>query len=165
MNARNIQVKNDIADAFIELLRNRSFGEINVVDIVGKAQVARISFYRNFENKDDILRFYIEKVTDEWLLGTNDNYISLTQNGIKDYIVFLFSHMYENRDIVDILMRNGKMHLLEKEFDKRFSARLSGICSPWEIAYRTGGVYKLFCYWVETRYEKTPREVADSIME
>ena len=163
MNTRNIRVKNDIADAFVELLKDRSFGEISVVDIVDKAQVARISFYRNFENKDEILRFYIEKVTDEWLSETNDNYITLTQNGIKEYIVFLFSHMYEYRDIVDILMRNGKMHLLENEFDKRFSARLSGIFSPWEIAYRTGGVYKLFRYWVETGYEKTPEEVAENI--
>lgn len=165
MNARNIQVKKYIADAFIELLRGRSFGEISVVDIVNKAQVARISFYRNFENKDDILCYYIRRETDEWLSRAGENRLTLAKNGLKEYIVFLFTHMYEYREIVEILMRNGKMHLLEKEFDKRFSARLSGIFSPWEIAYRTGGFYKLFCYWVETGYEKTPREVADSIME
>lgn len=163
MNARCIQVKNDIANAFVVLLKDKRFDDIKIVDIISKAQVARNSFYRNFENKEDILRFYIEKATDEWLLKTNENYITLTKNGIKDYIVFLFTHMYEYRDIVKILMKNGKMHLIENEFDKRFFALLSGLYSPWEIAYKIGGVYKLFCYWVGTGYEKTPEEVAECI--
>lgn len=62
--------------------------------------------------------------------------------------------MYEYRDIVDILTRNGKIHLLENEFDKRFFALLSEMYSPWEIVYKAGGVYKLFRYWVETEYIK-----------
>lgn len=163
MNGRNIQVKNDIADALIELLENVEFDKICVVDITSKAQVARNSFYRNFDNKDDILRYYIGKVTDEWLLETGENYLTLSKNGLKEYIVFLFTHMYEYRDITEILMRNGKMYLMEEEFDKRFFARLSEVASPWEIAYQVGGVYKLFRYWVETGYEKTAREVAEYI--
>lgn len=163
MNSRNIQVKNDIANAFIELLKSNEFDKISVVDIISKAQVARNSFYRNFENKDDILCYYIGKETDEWLSQTEENYLTLTRGGLKEYIVFLFTHMYEYRGIVDILTRNGKIHLLEKEFDKRFFARLSEMYSPWEIAYKAGGVYKLFRYWVETGYEKTPREVAEYI--
>ncbi len=163
MNSRNIQVKNDIANAFIELLKRADFDKISVVDIITKAQVARNSFYRNFENKDDILRYYIGTATDKWLSQTDENYITLTKNGLKEYIIFLFSHMYEYRAITEILMKNGKMFLLEDEFDKRFSARLSEKYSPWEIAYKVGGVYKLFRYWAETGYEKTPQEVAEYI--
>lgn len=163
MNSRNIQVKNDISGAFIELLKNNEFDKISVVDIISKAQVARNSFYRNFESKDDILCYYIGKETDEWLSRTGENYITLTKRGLKEYIVFLFTHMYEYRDIVEILTRNRKMHLLENEFDKRFFTRLSDTYSPWEIAYKAGGIYKLFRYWAETGYEKTPPDVAEYI--
>lgn len=163
MNSRNIQVKNDIANAFIELLKTGEFDKISVVDIISKAQVARNSFYRNFNNKDDILCYYIGKETDEWLSQTEENYLTLTKDGLKEYIVFLFTHLYEYRDIVEILTRNGKIYLLEKEFDKRFFMRLSETYSPWEIAYKAGGVYKLFRYWAETGYEKTPREIAEYI--
>ena len=79
MNSRNIQVKSDIANAFIELLKCNEFDKISVVDIISKAQVARNSFYRNFENKDDILCYYIGKETDEWLSQTEENYITLTK--------------------------------------------------------------------------------------
>lgn len=36
MNSRNIQVKSDIANAFIELLKSNEFDKISVVDIISK---------------------------------------------------------------------------------------------------------------------------------
>ena len=51
-------VKDRIAAAFIRLLKKRDYHEITVVDIITEAQSGRVSFYRNFQDKDDILRYY-----------------------------------------------------------------------------------------------------------
>ena len=66
-NKRPITVKNRIALAFVRLLKKREYHEITVVDIITEAQAGRVSFYRNFNDKDEVLRYYIASVTDEWL--------------------------------------------------------------------------------------------------
>ena len=160
---RTMTVKDRIAQAFIRLLKKSDFHEITVVDIINEAQSGRVSFYRNFQDKDDILRYYIESVTDEWLSSTDENYITLTQESIKPYIVWLFDHMYQHRDFIGILMKNDKLYLLEDEFDRRFFARLGDTSNAWEIVYKVGGVYKLYIYWVKNGYRETPQEVAELV--
>ena len=162
-NKRPEPMKNRIAEAFVRLLEKRDYHEITVVDIASEAEVGRVSFYRNFRDKDDVLRYYIEHVTDEWLAGTDENYITLTRDGIAPYIVWLFDHMAEHRVFIDILMKADKMLLLEEEFDRRFFARLGGRANAWEIVYKAGGVYKLFAYWAKNGYRETPREVAEKL--
>ncbi|MBR6399191.1 MAG: TetR/AcrR family transcriptional regulator [Lachnospiraceae bacterium] len=160
---RPVTVKDHIAAAFIRLLKKKDYHEITVVDIASEANVGRVSFYRNFREKDDVLRYYIERVTDEWLAGTDENYVTLTRDGIAPYIVWLFDHMAEHRVFIDILMKADKMLLLEEEFDRRFFARLGGRANAWEIVYKAGGVYKLFAYWAKNGYRETPREVAEKL--
>ena len=61
------------------------------------------------------------------------------------------------------MMRDSRMYLLEAEFDKRFRATLKDVADPWHIAFTIGGFYKLFCYWAETGYKKTPQEIAEYV--
>ena len=80
---KNLYCKNQIADSFVELLKDRKIQTVSITEIVEKAQVSRITFYRNFKDKEDILRYYIVRETDKWLSQTEDNYITLTKESIK----------------------------------------------------------------------------------
>jgi AcrR family transcriptional regulator len=64
-NKRPLTVKDRIARAFIRLLKKHEYHEITVVDIITEAQAGRVSFYRNFNEKDDVLRYYITSGTDD----------------------------------------------------------------------------------------------------
>lgn len=101
--------------------------------------------------------------TDKWLTQTDENYLTLTKSDLKPYIVFLLTHMYEYRHITDILMRDGKMYLMEEEFDRRFFTRLMEHESVWRIVYEVGGIYKLFYYWAKNGYKETPQEIAELV--
>ena len=93
-NKRYESVKDRITDAFITLLQTKAYREITVVDIVTQASSGRVSFYRNFEDKDDVIQYYISRETDLWLSDSDNNYITLTTTSIKPYIIWLFEHMY-----------------------------------------------------------------------
>ena len=56
----NRQVKIKISRALIKLMEQMPFSDITVTDIVQTAGVARASYYRNFESKEEVLI----KVTD-----------------------------------------------------------------------------------------------------
>ncbi|MBO6303076.1 MAG: hypothetical protein J6N15_11630 [Ruminiclostridium sp.] len=49
-------------------------------------------------------------------------------------MIFLLTHLYQYRNVIDLMMRDGRMYLLEAEFDKRFRAVLADVSDPWHIA-------------------------------
>lgn len=55
MNKNGNMTKNYIFQAFYLLLTKQKYDKISVCDICDKAGVSRMSFYRNFESKDDLL--------------------------------------------------------------------------------------------------------------
>ena len=154
-------VKDIITESFIKLLKEKSIDDISIYELADHAKVGRVSFYRNFADKEDILRFYIDRETSSWLENSEFNY--LTAESKQSYVIFLLTHLYQYRDVINLMMRDNKMYLLEAEFDKRFRAVLSGVSDPWRIAFTIGAFYKLFCYWAETGYEKTPQEIAEYV--
>ncbi len=64
--------------------------------------------------------------------------------------------MFEFRFFTYMLKSNGKLYLIEEEFDRRFFKRLSEMNSPLAIAYTVGGLHKLFEFCTENGYKETP---------
>ena len=54
-------VKKRMADAFVDMLSQKSYADITVTDIVNTAQVARVSFYRNFNSISDVVDYITDK--------------------------------------------------------------------------------------------------------
>lgn len=55
MNKNNNLTKNYILESFYILLTKKHYNEISVCDICEKAGVSRMSFYRNFFSKEDLI--------------------------------------------------------------------------------------------------------------
>lgn len=51
----NLHVKTSIINALIDLMKEKSFDAISVSEITARAGVSRVSYYRNFDSKEDIL--------------------------------------------------------------------------------------------------------------
>lgn len=65
----NMRVKRNITEAMLELMQKKSFSDITITEIIRTARVARVSFYRNYRSKEDILTTLIEDVLDLYLFG------------------------------------------------------------------------------------------------
>lgn len=48
-------VKGKITQALLTLMEKQEFNRISITDIVNEAMVGRASFYRNFQDKTDVL--------------------------------------------------------------------------------------------------------------
>lgn len=64
-------VREKICQATLALMRVKPFSRITVSDIVREAGVARVSYYRNFHSKEDVIRSYLEKVVNELFQSHN----------------------------------------------------------------------------------------------
>lgn len=62
----NLRVKTSITEALFTLMQEKSFAKITVTDIVTRAGVARASYYRNYDSKDDILTTLVADILQEF---------------------------------------------------------------------------------------------------
>ena len=62
METKDTLTKKYIYEALHQLLIKHPYDDINVCDICEKAGVSRMSFYRNFKSKDELLSSAIEKI-------------------------------------------------------------------------------------------------------
>ena len=58
---KNTYVKQQITTTLLELLKEKELSDINIGEITKKAQVSRNSFYRNYADKEDIIKKYLYK--------------------------------------------------------------------------------------------------------
>ena len=69
MNSReaNAITRECIESALVLLMKEKSFSEISIQDIIRKAGVGRSSYYRNYDSKEAILMSHMENIIQEGL--------------------------------------------------------------------------------------------------
>ena len=147
-----------VIDTFLTLLQDRPWDKISVSEIAKIADIGRVTFYRNFADKDDVMRRFLHQQTDRFQMETAKNPVDPDRP--SEFVERMLRHMYQYRDTMDLLQRDGKMYLLEDEFDRAFSEELADQTDKYHMAFIIGGFYKLFRCWAEGGYAETPETIA-----
>ena len=63
---KNTYVKRQITAALLDLLKEKKLSDISVSELTDRAGVGRVSFYRNYQTKEDILREESDRLIQEW---------------------------------------------------------------------------------------------------
>lgn len=106
---KNIHVKTQITTAFLDLLAQKEFKDISISEITSAAKVSRVSFYRNYEEKEDILRTYIKQLFSGWRKDEN----TIPEHSDSDNLRRLFGHLIEYKDFYLLLCKRNLLHLLK----------------------------------------------------
>ena len=62
----NMRVKDNITKSLFDLMHKKSFSNISITELIQTAGVARVSFYRNYDSKEDVLVKLIDDVLEEY---------------------------------------------------------------------------------------------------
>lgn len=161
-DARVLQTRRALRDALLELLRHQSIDKISIREIVARAGVGYNTFFRHYQNKeamlDDIAAEEIEHLVSLSLpvLDAEDTLASC---------VTLCSHVWENRELWQVLLTGGAAGALRQEY-LRISREVAAKRTrgkdwiPLDIAVIlvTSGMIELFSWWLA---EKDPLPVED----
>ena len=63
---KNTYVKKQILAALLDLLKEKPLSDISVSELTSRAEIGRVSFYRNYQNKEDILKEESDRLIKEW---------------------------------------------------------------------------------------------------
>ncbi|MEO2212713.1 TetR/AcrR family transcriptional regulator [Paenibacillus amylolyticus] len=151
-------VKEKIASAFFQLFDEKEFAEISIKEITIRAQVSRVSFYRNFETKEDILRYYIHQKMSEWRQTTD----LVKESNFKIVIADLFEHYKEHNDFYLLLYKRGFSYLILEDIQTIWGAKENQTNKDaYVYAYLTYGLFG----WINEWFARGMQESAKGILE
>ncbi|MBR5047578.1 MAG: TetR/AcrR family transcriptional regulator [Eubacterium sp.] len=100
----------NIADAFIQLLRENNYGSISVSKICKAAQVSRQTFYSLFESKENIIIYELSKKHGFQPGETCDNAALNLEELSSEYSDYIF----DKKEFLSLLVDNDIMYLMHE---------------------------------------------------
>lgn len=155
--SRNAYVIGHLTGSMLALLREKPIGEISVSELCAMAGVGRTSFYRNYEEKEDILRAYIRRLFQDW----TDQCGQRPDLPVKETVRLVFSHFEANRDFYSLLNKRGLVYLL-----KDIILDLCGFNPNQELAAAYSSAYAAFFLygWIEVWFRRGMRDTAEELI-
>ena len=105
---RVIKSKKAIKDAFLQLIKEKSYGNITITDIANKAMINRKTFYMHYETKENLYN----EITDELLEEITPPIVyegihSLKGKDQRAAVTHLLLKIKENKDVFEILINDN----------------------------------------------------------
>ena len=101
----NLRVKINITNTLFRLMEQKSLAEITITELVKGAGVARASFYRNYESKEDVLVTLIRDVLELFRRNVKESPEGLYA---RENILMSFRFFYRYRRYLLDLLPDGR---------------------------------------------------------
>ena len=154
---REALVTEYITDALLILMKRKDYKDISITEICEKAGATRMSFYRNFDSKEDILKKWIVNVTDNFLKVSG---ISYKNEPTDVYFVKLFTHMEQHKQICLAMYKADLIYIVKEQFDRVFLQIHKDEYDDYKSYFLAGGIYNVFLFWLINGCKESPSEIA-----
>ena len=161
-------VKKRMADAFVDMLSQKSYADITVTDIVNRAQVARVSFYRNFNSISDVVDYITDELANEFIdkilpvLNSND------ENKWREFLFDFINNALNNRRKIEAInLQNTAVlfsHLntkMQMYVNVNSNKTISDKYTSYVKACLINNVVKK---WIDDGMVETPEEIINYLM-
>ncbi|MCR5591945.1 MAG: TetR/AcrR family transcriptional regulator [Lachnospiraceae bacterium] len=168
-NPSALRSQREITEALLALMHQYPYNDISVKQILIESKLARKTFYRNFESKDDVLLSIVRKDLKD--------YFGIVDGGSADVLSTIFSFVEKNREMLILLEKNDMLHvvlncmneylLLHKtgtvSADNPFVGLFKGLDSEYLIALNIGAIWNVISCWVRQGMKDDPEYLKDTI--
>lgn len=156
---RNTYVREQIIQATIGLLNVKEMKQISISDITDKAQVSRVSFYRNFESKEEIIKTHIGKMLLDW--NNNSPEVKDKKND-DEKLASLFGMLKENDTFILLLSKRGLLDLLRDVLKELYGPKPEyPNLGAYFAAFIFYGIYGWIEEWVTRGMPESAEEMAE----
>ena len=154
---RSAYVAERLAGSMLALLKEKPVADISISELCAAAGVGRTSFYRNYEEKEDIIKAYMIRLSQSWM-----DKCKITPNlPVSETVRIVFSHFEANRDFYSLLNERGLVYLL-----KDIILDLCGFNPDQEViaAYSSAYVGFFLYGWVEVWFRRGMRDTVEELI-
>ena len=160
----NRKVKEAITNALFEMMEDEAISKITITRIIKKANVARISFYRNYQTKEDVLITLVHDVLDDFR-DSSDYDLSAFRSW--KHIKRIFTYFDRYKKYVINLYKSGYGTMLLNELNQ-FHEYIAGDMpadSPERYGIYTfiGAVYNAAIIWLMEDAPATTNRISEVV--
>ena len=164
----NERVRHQITDALFSLMAHQQFSTITVSNVVSEADVARASYYRNFDSKEDIINGWVHELHDklqpaDTLPQPKDAFAY--ENMVAGFEQSLNLFLSVKQRIL-ILYNNGFASLLQNAINGYTQQMIGtipvGSIERYRMYFIAGAVANVLIAWLQSGAIESPRTVAQA---
>ncbi len=155
-----------IFEALILLLKKSKFKDITISDIAAKAGVARLTFYRNYNSKEEIIIYEGKKIYNKLMedLTESSSHDNVIYESIRKIIVVFNDYA----DLFELLLKNNLDYLIMQSFEVEISNILKTIfgvdnTDRYRVKFYEGALFAIAVEWIKNSREETIDEMTDII--
>lgn len=158
----NHRVKQQIINAFFDLLAEKPASAIKTTEIIKTAGVARTTYYRNFFQQEDIVTCYLHELREQ-RVPKLANALSY-ESALQGFTATLQAVQPEKRNFM-LLYHRGfsqllQAFLLDSIFDVAGDMTVNDP-AIYRLYFVTGAMYNLLIAWFERDTRESPTELAN----
>ncbi len=160
-NPTAIKSQQWLTKTLLELMEEKPYTEISIMDICKKADLSRQTFYNYFESKDDLFRFllrstYVEKLNSLTEIPSSDEAISAFVSVVRD-----------NPRIVNAIVKNNMGNLVSDEIFNAITSFLNSFIPDFEhqpdfsyhVILLSGALTHFMLYYARNNKELSEKEM------
>lgn len=161
---RNQYIRMCIAKALIQLLESKGLEEITITALAKAANVSRMTFYKYYTNKQEVVVDYMYELMSEYMDEINkrtDIGRFREQKHIYHCFMFFRQHATELMTLVKADMYSVIINTVNDYMDL-YVLPGSGY-SKFELYYYAGALCNIYIKWLEGNMVETPQEIAEIV--
>lgn len=160
--ANHEATKKKIVDGLFELLKDNELASISVSNICQTASVSRMSYYRSFKSKDQIIDYKIDQIFTEFF-----NYLMTRPNhDISAFLEAYFAVCRKNAYYIGILIDAdlndrlyNKLHFYLTDLIEKGIFKLRTDIPVMWVNFAAGGLSQMVVQWVKDGLVQTNQEM------
>ncbi|MCI8956166.1 MAG: TetR/AcrR family transcriptional regulator [Eubacterium sp.] len=160
---RNKFTRMCIGEAVIALMKEKIFDKITILDITRKAGVSRMTFYKYYHSKEQVVESYLQEIISGYVEKFGDNFSDDFPN--FDNTLAALNYFDEYADFFLEIAHAGLYNLLinavnlymEETIVPRYQV------SPYKIYYYAGALLNIFIKWEESGKNIDAETIAKTI--
>lgn len=155
--------------ALYNLLQKKDYEDISIKELCEKANVSRMSFYRSFSSKDDVLIGYCDEAFEQFFTG----FLKVENPSGYDLILAILNFWHKNKRQIKTLQKAHKIDLLMPQFSSYTKYILSKLDktelqyikkNPLTVPVISSAAFAILIYWLQSDFRYSPIEMANYIL-
>lgn len=158
-SAANVLAKECVVSALLKLIYEKPLSSITISELCKLAGVSRMTFYRNYESKEDIFKKQLAELFQKY----KDDGFRKPRKGIyydKEHMMHYFTYIYRYREFMDGLMHCGFGIVFLEMLDEYMLEEWSYMADRYTLTAFSGALFNMFRFWSEGNYEDRAQVLA-----
>jgi AcrR family transcriptional regulator len=168
----------DIKEAFLQVLKQKSFKEITISEIIREANYSRGTFYAHFESKEQVLDQIISETLQEMIEQIKVPYKQFTKVNLKELKledIMLFEYFIEHATLYKLLLSQRIQvdfrYQMAKSIEQLFLTEYEYVIDSktldikWLYIYRSHGLTGMIIRWIEDDFRESSKFMSQQVVE